>query len=181
MPNNFISASYDAQRQATIERIDTDLQGAICNVMKIYEPYNFSKQTIENYTTDLANFHPDDLVNFIMRFQHCLEEPDEQRSLKSAVTIAGGYFFGGLFPLIPYWFAKTVYDGLMASIVVMVIILFAFGYVKTGINNKSFCGGESVRKCLKGAVEMVLIGSIAAAAAMVMVWVVQKRDPGMGF
>ena len=41
-------------------------------------------------------------VDFMMRFELGLEEPDPRRGLSSALTIAGAYIAGGLIPLAPY-------------------------------------------------------------------------------
>jgi VIT1/CCC1 family predicted Fe2+/Mn2+ transporter len=41
-------------------------------------------------------------VEFMMRFELGLEEPDPGRALKSALTIACAYIAGGLIPLAPY-------------------------------------------------------------------------------
>lgn len=43
-------------------------------------------------------------INFMMRFELGLEEPEAGRELKSALTIGGAYVVGGLIPLSPYFF-----------------------------------------------------------------------------
>jgi hypothetical protein len=51
---------------------------------------------------------PEAWVDFIMRFELGLEEPDPKRALTSALTIAGSYVAGGLIPLLPY--LRTLHD-----------------------------------------------------------------------
>jgi hypothetical protein len=46
---------------------------------------------------------PEAWIDFMMRFELGLEQPDPKRALVSAVTIAGAYIFGGLIPLAPYF------------------------------------------------------------------------------
>ena len=46
-------------------------------------------------------------VDFMMRFELGLEEPDPRRANRSAVTIAASYVFGGLIPLAPYMVLPT--------------------------------------------------------------------------
>ena len=41
-------------------------------------------------------------VDFMMRYELGLEEPDPKRALTSAATIAGSYVAGGFIPLSPY-------------------------------------------------------------------------------
>lgn len=92
----------------------------------------------------------------MMRFELGLEEPDPTRANRSAVTIALSYIFGGLIPLAPYMIQQDVSVALWYSVGITLLALGAFGFVKgrfTGINP------------LKGAVQTVVIGGIAAAAA----------------
>ncbi|KAK4198586.1 VIT family-domain-containing protein [Triangularia verruculosa] len=90
------------------------------------------------------------------------------RAVKSAVTIAAGYFLGGLLPLIPYFFVAghvgRLLTGLYISIGVMGVALFTFGYVKTGVV-VGFERRHSSR-CMLGGVQMVVVGGMAAGAAM---------------
>ncbi|KAM0132718.1 hypothetical protein ACHAPC_009783 [Botrytis cinerea] len=164
-------ASYHATREKTLERIETDLQGVLNDLMEEYEPYEFPKEVITGQSTHLAQMHPELLTDYIMQFQHCEEEPATSRAFTSALTISMGYFLGGLLPLLPYLFVATVAEGLYISVGVMVITLFIFGYVKTGM----ITGFQA--KCIGGncwgAAEMVLIGGVAAAAAMGLVTLFQ--------
>ncbi|TGO48040.1 hypothetical protein BCON_0254g00120 [Botryotinia convoluta] len=164
-------ASYHATREKTLERIETDLQGVLNDLMEEYEPYDFPKEVITGQSTHLAQMHPELLTDYVMQFQHCEEEPATSRAFTSALTISMGYFLGGLLPLLPYFFVSTVAEGLYISVGVMVITLFIFGYVKTGM----ITGFQA--KCIGGncwgAAEMVLIGGVAAAAAMGLVTLFQ--------
>ena len=101
--------------------------------------------------------------NFLMRFHHQLSgSPNESnRAYISALTIALGYFVGGLIPLTPYFIFETNHVALLWSIAVMAVSLFVFGYVKT------FLVGEHDKLvCAKSGIQMVVLGGIAAAAAM---------------
>ena len=70
-------------------------------------------------------------------------------------------------PLLPYLFVGSdqVYEGLYISIGVMVIALFVFGYVKTCVV-EGWEGGKAIRAGCFGGVQMVVVGSAAAGAAM---------------
>jgi VIT1/CCC1 family predicted Fe2+/Mn2+ transporter len=48
-------------------------------------------------------------VDFMMRFELGLEEPDPKRAHRSALTIALSYVAGGLVPLAPYFFIRLVH------------------------------------------------------------------------
>lgn len=111
--------------------------------------------------------NPEELLDFLMRFHHQMAQPDTSRPFVCAATIAGGYFFGGFIPLIPYFcVARNKVDiGLWWSVGVMAIALFVFGWVKTGVV-VGWRGRPKVLQALKSAMQMVLIGGIAAAAAI---------------
>jgi VIT1/CCC1 family predicted Fe2+/Mn2+ transporter len=100
-----------------------------------------------------------------MQFQHCAETPAASRAFVSALTIALGYFLGGLLPLIPYFCVDKVFTGLYISIGVMIIALFIFGYVKTCVVI-GWQGSRNIRQGCFGGIQMILVGSLAAGAAM---------------
>ena len=55
-------------------------------------------------------------VDFMMRFELGLEEPDPKRARNSALTIALSYIAGGMVPLAPYFVFPTVHGALLASV-----------------------------------------------------------------
>lgn len=77
-------------------------------------------------------------------------------------SLSVGYLLGGLVPLVPYFFVSDVGTGLIYSIIVMVVTLFWFGYVKTKLSMGS---GSSTSKKVTEGVEMVVVGGVAAGAA----------------
>ena len=97
-------------------------------------------------------------VDFMMRFELGLEEPDPLRARRSALTIALSYVAGGLVPLGPYFFISSIHQALAASIVVTLLALLVFGYVK---------GRFTAARPLKSAWQTVLVGGLAAIAAFV--------------
>jgi len=95
-------------------------------------------------------------VDFMMRFELGLEEPDPKRARVSAATIGVSYVVGGLVPLFPYMVASSNEQALSISVIVTLIALFVFGFVKG-----SFTGINAWRSGL----QTMLIGGLAAAAA----------------
>lgn len=128
-----------------------------------------SESTIASFLKDLDE-KPKNLIDFVIRFGKGLEEPAEGREFTSALTIGSGYFLGGFVPLIPYFFCDVVKTGLIVSVIVMVITLFIFGYVKTSVSLGEDCGMH--RKVLEG-LQMVAIGSVAAGAAWTLVYLIE--------
>lgn len=99
---------------------------------------------------------PEKMVDFMMKFELGLEEPDEKRALYSALTIAGAYAAGGIIPLFPYLLTLHSEDALFVSVGVTLAALFGFGYGKG-----RFIGDKPWRS----AWQTTLIGGIAAGVA----------------
>lgn len=97
-------------------------------------------------------------VDFMMRFELGLEEPDPKRAGRSAFTIATSYVAGGLVPLAPYFFIRSVHSALIGSVVVTLLALLVFGYVK---------GQFTTAKPFRSAWQTVVVGGLAATAAFV--------------
>ncbi len=132
----------------------------------IFNPYGLPESTISAISKTLHD-SPSELHNFIMRFHHQLPPPTNHRALISGATIGVSYFLGGFVPLVPY-FCVHRDDVLLAfwvSCGVMGFALFSFGWVKTGVV-KGWKGRQNAWLCLKGALQMLVVGSVAAAAAV---------------
>ncbi|MFI5173506.1 MAG: VIT1/CCC1 transporter family protein [Terriglobia bacterium] len=95
-------------------------------------------------------------VDFMMRFELGIEPPDPQRARSSALTIALAYIFGGLIPLSPYLLVSSVHAALVGSIVVTLLALLVFGYIK---------GRFTVKTPFRAALQTACVGGVAAAAA----------------
>jgi VIT1/CCC1 family predicted Fe2+/Mn2+ transporter len=102
---------------------------------------------------------PNAWVDFMMRFELGLEEPDPRRALVSAATIAGSYVAAGLIPLAPYFVFKSTSTGFVASATITLAALSLFGRVK-GI----FTGPPRWRS----AAQTLVVGDLAATAAFLL-------------
>lgn len=129
-----------------------------------------TEATAESFVTDLSK-NPQAMIDFIIRYGKGLEEPPEGRIVSSAITIGSGYFFGGFIPLIPYFFLATVAKGLLVSVLVMLVTLFWFGYLKSMISMGPDCTRWT--RVSEG-IQMVLIGSIAAGSAWSLVYLIDN-------
>lgn len=97
-------------------------------------------------------------VDFMMRFELGLEEPDTKRARNSALAIALSYIAGGMVPLAPYFFFRSVHSALIGSVIVTLLALLVFGYIK---------GRFTTSRPFRSALQTVIVGSLAAAAAFV--------------
>lgn len=160
-------ASYKATRLQTADLIACEPHTIRDELCVVFEPYNLPQSTMDDLCDHLAK--SPHLVDFFMKFQAQLPEPASNRALTSALTIASGYFFGGLLPLMPYFFVDKIMEALYISIAVMAVALFAFGYVKTCVV-EGWEGGEKVRAGTWGGIQMMVVGGAAAGAAMGLVY-----------
>jgi VIT1/CCC1 family predicted Fe2+/Mn2+ transporter len=95
-------------------------------------------------------------VDFMMRFELDLKEPQPDRAARSAVTIGGAYVVGGLLPLLPYMLLDSTQKALVISACITGVALAGFGWLKakaTGL------------PAGRGAVQTLVIGGLAAAVA----------------
>ncbi|MDR0793661.1 MAG: VIT1/CCC1 transporter family protein [Chitinophagaceae bacterium] len=127
----------------------------IAEVEEVFADYGFSPQSQRMLAEELAK-DKDKWVQFMMRFELGLEEPDPNRARKSALTIGTSYVVGGLIPLSPYFFTDTPSLGLKISSIITLVCLFIFGYFKSKVTGQP---------AIAGAFKVMIIGAVAAAAA----------------
>ncbi|KAK0742420.1 VIT family-domain-containing protein [Apiosordaria backusii] len=148
----------------TRQLIDGDREEWVGLLLRL-QGISLPSATSEGTTTKLE---PDDKVKDDKRRRKQRRDDSRTRAMQSAITIAAGYFLGGLLPLIPYFFVVghtgRLMTGLYISIGVMGVALFTFGYVKTGV--VVGFGRQHAKKCMLGGVQMVVVGGMAAGAAM---------------
>jgi VIT1/CCC1 family predicted Fe2+/Mn2+ transporter len=146
---------YVSERRREEEEIIEKPKEEMKEVAEILRTYGLSDEESTTVVVGMAK-RPREWVDFMMRFELGLEEPDPGRALKSALTIGGSYIAGGLIPLVPYMAIHIASEALAISVAVTLIALLVFGYIKG-----RFTGAAPVRSALQTA----LIGSLAAAAA----------------
>ncbi len=126
-------------------------------VQELFEEYGLTPQEAGPVVNALSE-RPKEWVDFMMRFELGLEEPDPRRAVTSASTIALSYVAGGFIPLSPYILLSNAWHGLLWSAAVTLLALGVFGYLKA-----IFTGTARLR----GASQTMVIGGLAAGAAFV--------------
>ncbi len=146
---------YESERRQEALEIAEKPQVETAETIDVFEGYGLSPEEIAPIVTALRR-DPARWVDFMMRFELGLEQPEPGRAYRSAVTIATAYVVGGLIPLSPYFFATRASAALPSSVVVTLVALLLFGYAKG-----RFTGTTPIRSALQTA----LVGSAAAGAA----------------
>jgi VIT1/CCC1 family predicted Fe2+/Mn2+ transporter len=124
-------------------------------VYEIFEEYGVDRLEAQPVLQALKR-DPNAWVNFMMRFELGLEEPERGRAGRSAATIALSYVVGGLIPLAPYMLARGTQAALEISVVITLAALLIFGSVKGRLT-----GAGAIRSGL----QTTAIGGVAAAVA----------------
>ena len=124
-------------------------------VVKVFTDYGLTREEAAPVVEAMTK-KPTQWVDFMMRFELGLEEPNPKRALQSALTIAGSYIAGGFIPLSPYMLLHSSRVALVWSAVVTLIALGVFGYIKG-----RFTGSRPGRSAL----QTIVIGGLAAGAA----------------
>ena len=149
---------YESERERevreTVELADVETE----EVAKVFRGYGLTEAQMAPVVGAICGDQKR-WVDFMMRFELGLEEPDPKRATRSAITIAAAYVFGGLIPLAPYMLLPSITDGLRYSIVITLIALAAFGFTKS-----RFIGISA----WKGATQTVVTGGLAATAAFLL-------------
>jgi VIT1/CCC1 family predicted Fe2+/Mn2+ transporter len=146
---------YESERQRELRETIELPQKERDEVADVFRGFGMAEADIEP-VVDAISADQKRWVDFMMRFELGFEEPDPKRARNSAVTIAISYIVGGMVPLSSYMVTQDLRTALMGSVVVTLIALFIFGYVKgrlTGISP------------LRGGLQTVVIGGLASAAA----------------
>jgi vacuolar iron transporter family protein len=145
------ASELDREYRETVELPEIEKE----EVAKVFRDYGLSQEqmapVVSAITADQKKW-----VDFMMRFELGLEAPDPARASRSAGTIAASYIVGGLVPLAPYILMSEVRPALWVSVGVTLLALFVFGSIKG-----HFTGVAPLR----GGMQTVLVGGLAAAAA----------------
>ena len=151
-------AEHYASERAREERETVEMpEEEEAEVAHVFRQYGLNEETVNRAVTALRA-DPKRWVDFMMRFELGLEEPDPKRARVSALTIALSYIAGGLIPLAPYFVAGSVIAGLVGSVVVTMLALLLFGYIK---------GRFTTNHPMRSAWQTLTVGGLAAAAAFV--------------
>ncbi|MGA2396263.1 MAG: VIT1/CCC1 transporter family protein [Candidatus Lustribacter sp.] len=124
----------------------------------IFASYGIAGDALKHLTDDITSDRKR-WVDFMMKFELGLDQPDPRRAPLSAARIGGSYVVGGLLPLLPYMLIPQSQQALWGSVAVTFVALLVFGGLKG-----RFTGASIVRSAL----ETVAIGGIAAAVAFVL-------------
>ena len=149
---------YESERLREMREVQEIPDEEALEVQKVFADYGLSHDESVPVVQALTR-KPKQWVDFMMRFELGLEKPNPKRAMQSALTIAASYVCGGIIPLAPYMAAHSARMALVWSVVVTLIALGVFGYIKG-----RFTGSRPGRS----ASQTIVIGGLAAGAAFLL-------------
>ena len=113
---------YNSELKKEYWELEHKREREIQEVRDVFLGWGLTKETTEEATQEIIK---DDKrwVEFMMKFELGLEEPDPKRARKSAFNIGVSYVIGGMVPLMPYFFVSNSIDGLKISAVITLVCL----------------------------------------------------------
>ncbi len=148
---------YNRERKRETDEVKEIPGEEAREVFKVFRDYGLSDDDSRRATAAITS-DKSRWINFMMRFELQLDEPDQKRAPISALTIGGSYVVGGLVPLLPYMIVHDATRALYFSAIFTLIALFVFGAVKGKLTGLAW---------LRSALQTVGIGGVAAAVAFI--------------
>jgi VIT1/CCC1 family predicted Fe2+/Mn2+ transporter len=149
---------YHAELKREYEEVERVPEQEKAEVKEVFADFGLSPALQDQIADEMAR-DKDKWVDFMMRYELGLEKPQANRATQSAVTIGVSYVVGGIIPLSPYFFIHDSQMALYYSCAVTMVCLFVFGYFKSRVTGQP---------AIAGALKVLVIGALAAAAAFVM-------------
>ena len=149
---------YNSELKREYDEIERIPEQEKQEVKEVFADFGLST-TLQDQIADEMAKDKDKWVDFMMRFELGLEKPQANRATQSALTIGASYIVGGIIPLSPYVFVPNSQTALLYSVIITLICLFIFGYLKSKVTGQP---------AFSGALKVLVIGALAAGAAFLM-------------
>lgn len=169
--------AYEATVRETKDLVKASPAETMTIIRQVFAPYNLPDEPVARMSNILHD-SPQKLLDFLLTFHHKESKPSCNRAWISAITLALGYFIGGFIPLIPYFLVDRVLVALYYSIGIMAITLLVFGYVKTCVV-RGWIGRDNIVAGIKGGLQMVVVGGLAAGASIALVRAINPSGNGL--
>jgi VIT1/CCC1 family predicted Fe2+/Mn2+ transporter len=156
---------YQSELKREYDEVERVPEQEKMEVKEVFAEFGLSGSLQDQIADELAK-DKKRWVDFMMRYELGLEEPNANRATKSALTIGLSYIVGGIIPLSPYIVIDNAQVALYYSCFVTLICLFVFGYFKSKLTGQP---------AITGAIKVVIIGTLAAGAAFLIAKLITTR------
>jgi predicted membrane protein (TIGR00267 family) len=155
---------YQSELKREYDEVERVPEQEKIEVKQVFAEFGLS-HSLQNQIADELAKDKKKWVDFMMRYELGLEQPNANRATKSALTIGLSYIVGGIIPLSPYIVIDNAQVALYYSCFVTLICLFVFGYFKSKLTGQP---------TITGALKVVVIGALAAGAAFLIAKLITK-------
>jgi VIT1/CCC1 family predicted Fe2+/Mn2+ transporter len=155
---------YQSELKREYDEVERVPEQEKIEVKQVFAEFGLS-HSLQNQIADELAKDKKKWVDFMMRYELGLEQPNANRATKSALTIGLSYIVGGIIPLSPYIVIDNAQVALYYSCFVTLICLFVFGYFKSKLTGQP---------AVTGALKVVVIGALAAGAAFAIAKLITK-------
>jgi predicted membrane protein (TIGR00267 family) len=152
------SDHYASELKREYDEIDRVPEEEKFEVREVFASFGLSANLQHQIADEMAK-DKHKWVDFMMRYELGLEKPMANRATQSAITIGVSYIVGGIIPLSPYFFESNSQIALYYSCAITMVCLFVFGFFKSKVTGQP---------AFTGAIKVLFIGALAAAAAFLM-------------
>jgi vacuolar iron transporter family protein len=149
------SDHYASELKREYDEVERVPEQEKMEVKEVFAGFGLSAKLQDEIADEMAK-DKDAWVDFMMRYELGLEKPEANRATQSAITIGMSYIVGGIIPLSPYFFITDSQQALYYSCAITSVCLFVFGYFKSKVTGQP---------AFTGALKVLIIGALAAAAA----------------
>ncbi len=156
---------YKSELQREYDEVERVPEQEKAEVKEVFAEFGLSPALQDQIANEMAK-DKDKWVDFMMRYELGLEKPQANRATQSAITIGISYIIGGAIPLSPYFFIHESQTALYYSCAITMVCLFVFGYFKSKVTGQP---------AFTGALKVLVIGALAAAAAFFMAKLINGR------
>ena len=116
---------YDSELKREYEEVDRIPEMEKQEVKDFFNSIGLSEELQNKATEEIAK-DKKQWVDFMMKFELGLDEPNPKRARNSALNIGVSYIVGGIIPLSPYFFINDSKEALKFSVVATLICLICF-------------------------------------------------------
>src|SRR5476651_535637 len=156
---------YQSELQREYDEVERVPEQEKFEVKEVFADFGLSPKLQDQIAEEMSK-DTDKWVDFMMRYELGLEKPEANRARQSAITIGISYIVGGIIPLSPYFFIHNSENALYYSCAITMVCLFVFGYFKSKVTGQP---------AFAGAIKVLFIGALAAAAAFGMAKLINGR------
>jgi vacuolar iron transporter family protein len=154
---------YENEIEETKKKLAENPKECLTEMKKILKEQGLNKLAINTLIPETSKSkHPQFFCNYLVHKKVGISKRKLESPHGNALTMFLSFFFGSLFPVLPF-IIFTASNAVMTAIILTVVILFSVGVTKTIYTKRSW---------LKSGIEMVVVGVGAGILGYFIGWLI---------